>query len=245
MQRVIDGWHSPSLNKYMEIVTYGHYGFPLLLFPTAAADFLEYERFLLIDAIAGQIDAGKVKVFSINSINAESWLNRQVHPHYKGLRQAQYNGYVTEEVVPYIWNSCQGQVGIITCGASLGAFHAVNQLLRRPDLFDGTIAMSGAYDIRGYYRSEGYHDDNIYFNNPVDYLPQLNDDYYLPMLQQKQHIHILTGQGNYESPDASRRLSALLSMKGIPHELDIWGYDMPHDWPTWRQMMRYYLAEKF
>jgi esterase/lipase superfamily enzyme len=93
MQRVIDGWHSPSLNKYMEIVIYGHYGFPLLLFPTAAADFLEYERFLLIDAIAEHIDAGKVKVFSINSINAESWLNRQVHPKFKGIRQTQYNDY--------------------------------------------------------------------------------------------------------------------------------------------------------
>ena len=245
MQRVIDGWHSPSLDKYMEIVTYGHYGLPFLLFPTAAADFLEYERFLLIDAIAGHVDAGKVKVFSINSINAESWLNRQVHPKFKGIRQVQYNDYITNEVVPYIWNSCQGKVGIVTCGASLGAFHAMNQLLRRPDLFDGVMAMSGSYDIRGYYRDVGYHDENIYFNNPVDYLPQLNDDHYLPLLRQKQRIYLVTGQGSYENPDASRRLSRILADKDIPHELDLWGFDMPHDWPTWRQMMRYYLAEKF
>jgi len=245
MQRVIDGWHSPSLNKYMEIVTYGHYGFPLLLFPTAAADFLEYERFLLIEAIAEHIDAGKVKVFSINSINAESWLNRQAHPKFKGIRQAQYNDYLTNEVVPYIWNSCQSRISIITCGASLGAYHAANQLFRRPDLYDGVIAMSGSYDIRGYYHDAGYYDENIYFNNPVDYLPQLNDDHYLPMLRQKQRIYIMTGQGSYENPDASRRLSGLLGAKGIPHELDLWGFDMAHDWPTWRQMMRYYLAEKF
>jgi esterase/lipase superfamily enzyme len=245
MQRVIDGWHSPSLNKYMEIVTYGQYGFPLLLFPTAAADFLEYERFLLIEAIAEHIDAGKVKVFSINSINAESWLNRQVHPKFKGIRQAQYNDYLTNEVVPYIWNSCQSRISIITCGASLGAYHAANQLFRRPDLYDGVIAMSGSYDIRGYYHDASYYDENIYFNNPVDYLPQLNDDHYLPMLRQKQRIYIMTGQGSYENPDASRRLSGLLAAKGIPHELDLWGFDMTHDWPTWRQMMRYYLAEKF
>src|SRR5262245_24014820 len=99
MQRVIDGWHSPSLNKPMEIVTYGHYGFPLLMFPTAAADFLEYERFYVIDSIKDSINAGKVKVFSINSINRESWLNDQVHPKYKGLRQVQYNDYITNEVV--------------------------------------------------------------------------------------------------------------------------------------------------
>ncbi len=245
MQRVIDGWHSPSLNKYMEIVTYGHYGFPLLLFPTAAADFLEYERFLLIEAIAEHIDAGKVKVFSINSINAESWLNRQAHPKFKGIRQAQYNDYLTNEVVPYIWNSCQSRISIITCGASLGAYHAANQLFRRPDLYDGMIAMSGSYDIRGYYHDAGYYDENIYFNNPVDYLPQLNDGHDLPMLRQKQRIYIMTGQGSYENPDASRRLSGLLAAKGIPHELDLWGFDMAHDWPTWRQMMRYYLAEKF
>ncbi len=244
MQRVIDGWHSPSLGRGMEIVTYGHYGFPLLLFPTAAADYLEYERFHLIDSIAGFIDAGKVKVFSINSINRESWLNRGLHPADKARIQVAYNRYITEEVAPYIWNSCRGQIGIITGGASLGAFHSANQLFRRPDIFDGVIAMSGAFDIRGYYQGD-YYDDNIYFNNPVDYLPNLNDGHTLGLLRGKRHIHLVTGQGGYENPDASRRLSAILSQKGIPHELDLWGYDMPHDWPTWRAMLPHCLATRF
>jgi esterase/lipase superfamily enzyme len=244
MERYLDGWHSPSLNKYMEIVTYGHFGFPLLLFPTAAADYLEYERFYLIDAMKEHIEGGKVKVFSINSINRESWLNRNMHPKYMAIRQMQFNSYICEEVVPYIWNSCQSRLGIITAGASLGAFHSANQLFRRPDLFDGMIAMSGSFDIRNYYNGN-YYDENIYFNNPVDYLPQLSDDYYLPMLRQKTHIHIVTGQGDYENPDASRRLSGILAAKGIPHELDLWGYDMRHDWPTWRDMIRYYIGAKF
>lgn len=245
MRREIDQWYSPNLNKNMEIVTYGHYGFPLLLFPTAAADYLEYERFLLIDFIEDYINAGKVKVFSINSINSEAWLNKRVHPKYKGIRQNQYNDYITEEVVPYIWHKCGGRHGIITCGASLGAFHCANQLFRRPDLFDGCIAMSGGYDIRDYYESYGYHDQNIFFNNIAEYLPGLNDNYYLPLLRRKKHIHILTGQGSYENPDASRGMSALLWAKGIPHELDIWGYDMPHDWDTWRAMLPYYIASRF
>ncbi|HKP12075.1 MAG TPA: alpha/beta hydrolase-fold protein [Blastocatellia bacterium] len=243
MQRFIDGWHSPSLNRHMEIVTYGDFGFPLLLFPTAAADFLEYERFQLIDAIRDVIDAGKVKVFSINSINRDAWLNKQVPTHIKGLLQAAYNAYITREVVPYIWNSCRGRLGIITAGASLGAFHCANQVFRRPDLFDGMIAMSGSYDIRGYYDGDHY-DDNVYFNNPVDYLPDLGG-HDLWQLQQKRHLHIVTGQGDYENPDASRRLAGILYNKGVPFELDVWGYDMPHDWPTWRDMMRYYLREKF
>jgi esterase/lipase superfamily enzyme len=243
MQRIIDAWYSSRLNRQMEIVTYGHFGFPLLLFPTAAADFLEYERFYLIDAMRDVIEAGKVKVFSINSINRDAWLNKQVYPRDKGIRQGAYNEYIAREVVPYIWNSCRGRVGIITAGASLGAFHCANQLFRRPDLFDGMIAMSGSYDIRGYYDGD-YYDDNVYFNNPVDYVPNL-DGHDLSLLQQKRHIHIVTGQGDYENPDASRRLAGLLYNKGIPFELDLWGYDMPHDWPTWRDMMRYYLSEKF
>jgi len=243
MQRIIDSWHSPRLDRRMEIVTYGNYGFPLLLFPTAAADYLEYERFQLIDSIRELIEAGKVKVFSINSINRYSWLNDRVHPGEKAIRQMQYNEYISEEVVPYIWNSCRGRAGIITAGASLGAFHCANQLYRRPDLFDGCIAMSGSYDIREYYEGD-YYDDNIYFNNPVDYLPNL-DGHYLWLLRQKNHTHIVTGQGAYENPGASRRLSGILSERGIPHELDLWGHDMPHDWPTWRQMIRYYLGSKF
>jgi esterase/lipase superfamily enzyme len=245
VRKVIDQWFSPSLHKNMEIVTYGHYGFPLLMFPTAAADYLEYERFLLIDFMEPYINAGKVKVFSINSINSEAWMNKKVHPKYKGIRQQEYNNYISNEVAPYIWNSCGGRQGIITTGASLGAFHCVNQLLRRPDIFDGCIAMSGGYDIRDYYESYGYHDENIYFNNPVEYLPNLWDNHYLPMLRQKKHIHILTGQGNYENPDSSRQLSSMLWSKGVPNNLDVWGWDMPHDWPTWRSMIKYYLAAKF
>ncbi len=243
MQKFIDSWHSPSLNRDMEIVTYGHYGFPLLMFPTAAADYLEYERFQVIDAISEFIDSGKVKVFSINSINRSSWLNPKVHPRDKGMRQSEYNRYITDEVAPYIWNSVRSRTGIITAGASLGAFHCANQLFRRPDLFDGMIAMSGSFDICGYYDGD-YYDENVYFNNPVDYLPGLDGDS-LDRLRQKRHIYIVTGQGAYESPDASRRLSRILSEKGVPHELDLWGYDQPHDWPTWRNMMRHYLAAKF
>ena len=243
MQRFIDSWHSPRLNKHMEIVTYGHYGFPLLLFPTAAADYLEYERFYLIEAIKDEIESGKVKVFSINSINRESWMNKNMRPHDRAVRQQQYNGYVTEEVVPYIWNSCQGRLGVITAGASLGGYHCANQLLRRPDLFDGMIAMSGNFDIQNF--TDGYYSEDVYFNDIFAYLPSLNDDYFLPLLRQKRRIHIVSGQGAYENPDSSRRMAQALADKGIPHELDLWGYDMPHDWPTWRAMMKYYLAEKF
>lgn len=227
----------------MDIAVYGNFGFALLLIPTAAADYLEYERFLLLDFIEPYINAGKVKVFSINSINSEAWLNNKMEPRHKAIRHQQFNAYVENEVVPFIKMNTSEDTPIITCGASLGALHAANMCFRRPDLFDGTIAMSGVYDLTSY--TKGYFDDDVFFNSPAHYLPGLNDDYYLPMLRAKKHIHILTGSGDYEDPDASRYLSAILHSKGIPHELDIWGPDMRHDWPTWRAMLPYYLESRF
>ena len=227
----------------MEIAMYGHYGFALLLLPTAAADYLEYERFQLIQAISGPINAGKVKVFSINSINSESWLNNYMHPRDKSIRHRQFNYYVYNEVLPFIKNHTSAETPIYTAGASLGALHAANLFFKRPDLINGTIAMSGNYDLSTY--TKGYHDEDVYFNSPMQYLPNLNDDHFLPKLQSGRHIHILSGSGNYETPDASQRFSAVLHAKGIPHELDIWGPDMAHDWPTWRAMLPYYLNSRF
>jgi esterase/lipase superfamily enzyme len=225
----------------MEIVVYGHYGFGLLMFPTAAADFLEYERFNLIDSIAGIINDGRIKVFSINSINNESWLNRNMHPGHKSWRHQQYNEYVVNEVVPFIHTHCKGLVPIVTTGASFGALHAANNFFRRPDIFAGTIALSGTYDLKDY--TKGYYDDTCYFNSPADYIKNLNDDTILTQLRNNKKIIIASGQGAYEDPGASKYFSDILNGKGIPHWFDLWGGDMSHDWPTWRQMYPYFLPK--
>ena len=243
MRREIHGWHSPSLHKHMDLVVYGHYGFAMLLLPTAAADFLEYERFLLIDAITHHIESGKVKVFSINSINSESWLNNHMEPRHKAIRHTQFNAYVNNEVVPFIKNFTSPETPIILSGASLGALHGANLFFKRPDLFGGVIAMSGTYDLTIY--TAGYWDEDVYFNSPIHYLENMDDGYWLPRLQHSSHIHILTGSGDYEQPHESTRLSHILNLKNIPHELDIWGTDMTHDWPTWRAMLPYYLESRF
>ena len=227
----------------MEIVTYGHYGFSLLLLPTAAADYLEYERFQLIDVLRPLIDGGKIKVFSVNSINSESWLNSKMHPRHKAMRHTQFNDYIYNEVLPYIKTHTSPETPIVISGASLGALHSANLFFKRPDLIDGLIAMSGNYDLSTY--TKGYHDEDVYFNSPMQYLPNLDDDHFLPMLQKKKHVYILTGSGNYETPEASQAFSAILNAKGIPHELDIWGNDMAHDWPTWRAMLPHFLETRF
>lgn len=237
-RREIAGWHSPILGQHMPIVSYGHWGHPLLLFPTAAADFLENERFGLVGAAEEALDAGRVRVFSINSINNQAWMDRSLPVPEQARRQALYARYVEEEVVPFIRHVCQtDDIRVATSGASFGAFHAANTLFRRPDLFDATIAMSGFYDLGPDYL-HGYSDDNCYFNNPAWYLPSL-EGHNLHLLQTACKIQILTGQGAYEAPHASRQLSETLSRKGIPHSLDLWGHDVAHDWPWWRKMLPY------
>ena len=227
----------------MEVVVYGHYGDALLLFPTAGADYLEYERFHLIGAIKEVIESGKFKVFSINSINNESWLNRSMHPRHKSIRHNEFNNYVINEVVPFIKNHTSQETPIFTSGASLGALHSVNLFFRRPDVFAGVIGMSGIYDLS--YYTNGYYDQDVYFNSPMQYLPGLTDHNLLSQMRRSPHIHIVTGSGSYEDPNASRQFSAVLTSKSIPHELDVWGTDMPHDWVTWRKMLPYYLKAKF
>jgi esterase/lipase superfamily enzyme len=237
-RRHIEDWYSPALGQHMPIVSYGHWGHPVLLFPTAAADFLENERFGLIGAVEPAIRDGRVRVFSINSINNQSWMDPGLPVPEKARRQALYMRYIEDEVVPYIRNACQSaDLRIATSGASFGGFHAANTLFRRPDLFDAGIAMSGFYDLGPDYL-HGYSDDNCYFNNPAWYLPSLEGQD-LHLLRTACRIHILTGQGAYEAPHASRQLSDLLHSKGIPHWLDVWGHDVDHDWPWWLKMLPY------
>lgn len=243
MKRELHSWYSPSVNKEMPIVTYGHYGFALLLIPTAAADYLEYERFQLIDSIAPFIESGKVKVFSINSLNNESWMNNDMLPEHKAIRHNQFNQYVFNEVIPFIKNSTSAETPIITCGASFGALHSMNLFLKRPDLISGVVAMSGVYDLHEY--TKGYHDEQVYYNSPMDYMPNLSEAGYLDNIRRSGHIHILSGSGDHEDPGAAGRFARVLYDKGIHYELDIWGPDMRHDWPTWRDMLPYYLASRF
>ena len=241
LPRDIFGWYSPALGMDMPIVHYGYAGHPLLIYPTAQADFLENERFFLIKAIEPAIFAGRVQVFSIDSINRYAWMNESVHPLEAGRRQALYSRYVEEEVVPHIRRVCGDHYRVATTGASFGAFHAANQLFRRPDLFDTLIAMSGFYDLDPGY-TDGHASDDIYFNNPVAYLSNVHG-VQLERLRHDCDIYIVTGQGAYEAPHKSAQLSSLLWSKGIGNHLDMWGHDVNHDWPWWRKMLPHYIDD--
>jgi esterase/lipase superfamily enzyme len=212
------------------------------MIPTAAADYLEYERFRLIEAMGPLLDAGKVKLYSINSINTESWLNNDMEPAHKAIRHNQFNDYVFNEVIPYIRNHSSPETPILTTGASFGALHAMNLFLKRPDLLKGVISMSGVYDLTEY--SKGFFDEQVYFNSPIHYIPNLEDHNTLEQ-HRSGKIIIATGSGAHEDPEANRRFSGVLHSKSIPHELEVWGEDIGHDWPTWRKMLPHFLTTRF
>ena len=243
MERFLASWYSQNLQREMPVAVYGHYGFALLMVPTAAADYLEYERFQLIDALSPFVDAGKLKIFSINSINMESWMNDFISPQDKSTRHRQFNNYVYEEVLPFIQKHTSAQTPVITCGASFGALHSMNLFLKRPDLINGVIALSGVYDLTEY--TKGYFDDDVYFNSPQHYLPNLTDHTILQQIRKGLPIYIFSGSGAHEAPNASRSFASILFNKGITYELDIWGSEWPHDWHTWRAALPNCIGSKF
>ena len=236
-------WYSHRLGLDMGIVVYGHWGSPLMGFPTSAGDEWELDRQGMISALAPLIDAGRVKFFSVNSVNWAGFYNKGAHPFHRSYMQAQLDAYLREEVVPFIWDSCKSPgIPISTMGASFGAYHAANTLFKHPDVIRRCFALSGVYDIRSF--MSGMYDDNTYFNNPVDYLANLSDPHKLRELSQCD-IHFATGSGPWEHSGPSYRLSEILRSRGIRHSLDDWGPEGGHDWPYWHHQMWEYVSKLF
>lgn len=236
-------WYSHNLGHDMEFKVYGWHGKPMLVFPAQGGRFYEYEDFKMIDAISSFIEDGKIKVFTVDSIDNESWANWNAHPADRARRHEDYDRYIIQEVVPYIRQSCGGDPQkLITTGVSMGAYHASNFFFRHPDVFDVLIAISGLFQLRMFVGD--YMDDNVYFNCPLVYLPNLTDTRYLD-LYRKSQIIVCVGQGAWEDAmlaDAYA-LKQILAEKGIPAWIDIWGQDVNHDWPWWREMMPYFLGK--
>jgi esterase/lipase superfamily enzyme len=233
-------WYSQRLGHDMGVAVFGHWGPPLLAFPTSHGDEWELQRNGMLDALADFVDAGRVKIFCVGSNNHESFLNSGAHPLHRSWRQRMFDEYIHQEVVPFIDSSCQSSdLPIATFGASLGAYHAANTLFRYPDRIKRCYALSGVYDLKRF--MDGQFDDNFYFHNPVDYLANLTDPWLLGQLGTCE-IRLVTGTGPWEESRHSYQLSEVLSGKGIAHHLDDWGPRGGHDWPYWKDQMREYLG---
>jgi esterase/lipase superfamily enzyme len=235
-------WHSPALGQQMELKIYGFFGKPLLVFPAQGGRFYEFEDFGMIAAITPFIEAGQIKVFTLDSIDSQSWANLNAPPADRARRHEDYDRYITQEVAPFIIRHCGGgAVKIITTGVSMGAYHAANFFFRHPDLFDSVIALSGLYRLNHFIGD--YTDETVYINTPLAYLGKIEDPNRLELYRQSRII-ICCGQGAWEeeSVEDARALESLLQVKGVLAEIDLWGQDVNHDWPWWRKMLPHHLG---
>ncbi len=231
MNREYHKWHSPILGRDMELLVFGHSGVPLLVFPTSMGRFFDYESRGMIDVIAHKYEKGDFQAFCLDSVDSESWYNKGVAPRVRASRHASYDRYLVEEAVPFVRRKNQSDQ-LVATGCSFGGYHSVNFALRHPDLATGAVSMGGAFDIHQFL--DGYYDDNCYFNCPPDFLPNLNDGWYLDRYR-RQRLVLATGETDI-CLEENRRLSSIMAAKSIPHLLDVWGEGAGHDWPWWQQM---------
>lgn len=234
-------WHSPRLDRDMNLRLYGDSGRPLLVFPTQDSMCDNFENFGMIDTLAPMIDDGTLQLFCVDTVDAESWSNAFGDKVWRANRQEAYYNYVVEEVLPYICNANPAGGLPIATGCSLGATHAAIAFLRRPELFSAVLALSGVYDAKFFF--DGWLNETLYYNSPTDFMPNLPDDHpYIGAYNSKPMV-FCAGQGAWEGDGLPglRWLAEVFARKGIHAWVDLWGYDVCHDWPWWKKQMLYFL----
>jgi len=240
--RVTDTWHSPRLDREVQVVRWGHAGTPVIFFPTAAGDAEEVERFLMLDALAPLVDAGRLRFYSVDSVPGQVWLTEDnTMPNAMKVQHA-FDAFIVEELVPAIRTDCgDPDVEIIVTGASIGAYNALASICRHPDLFSHAICLSGTFELSKFL--QGDMDESWHRASPLHFIPDLaEDDPGLAQLRQR-FVLLAHGTGRWESPEESWSVAACLGGRGIPNRVDEWGEEWDHDWPVWREMLPQFLDE--
>jgi len=238
MKREYAKWYSPELQRDMELLIFGHGGVPMIVFPTSMGRFYDYEDRGMIAAVADRYEGGGLQAFCVDSVDSESWYNNKIHPKDRVIRHLQYEDYLIREVIPFI-RSRNVSPELALTGCSFGGYHVVNFALRHPDLVTQAVSMGGAFDIHQFL--DGHYDDNCYFNCPPDFLPNLNDDWYLRRYRTRVRMVLATGERDV-CLDENLRLARIMEFKQIPHWIDVWGHGTGHDWPWWQEMARKFLG---
>ncbi len=225
-----------------ELIAYGYYGRPLVVFPSELGPAWQYEERGMIDAVAGLLDAGRVKVYCVESFDAGSWRRDDLPLEERARLHGIFEDWILNAVVPAVFADTNGPQDLIATGCSFGAYHAANFALKRADLFPLAICQSGVYDVSRL--GWGARGDAVYFNNPMDYVSHVQAEH-LDWLRGRLSILLVCGQGQWEDTtgalESTRQFAGLLGEKGIRHELDLWGHEWPHDWPSWRAQLGHHL----
>jgi esterase/lipase superfamily enzyme len=236
MKREHHCWHSSSLQRDMELLAFGHAGTRVVAFPTSMGRFFDWESRGLVAALGEHLERGGLQLFCVDSVDTESWYAKQRPPAERAPRHAQYDQYILTEVLPFTLRH-NPHPFLIATGASFGAYHAVNFALRHPEQVNRVLGMSGVYDIRQF--TDGYYDDQVYFNNPCDFI---RNEHEAGRLEALRRMDIILAIGR-EDPNRenNEQLSSLLWWKGIGNALRIWD-GWAHDWPFWVRMLQLYIG---
>lgn len=243
MLRRYEKIYSPAVGRDMQILAFGHYGPPLIAFPSGGGQFYDFENNGMIEAVAHLIEAGKVKIYCPEGLDHESWLNHGIDPHWRAARHNAYQDFIINNLAPAIRFDCRlPDIKIGLTGCSLGAYHAANFALKFPHIFNYALCMSGRYNIEDVCGSSGSED--VYYNNPLAYLYHLHG-HALEHVRHNTHLALVCGQGAWEDKclHDTHRLADLLAEKGISHERDIWGHDVEHHWYWWRKQIAHHLGK--
>ena len=228
--------YSTSLRREMEMLVFGQAGARVIAFPNSMGRFYDWEDHGLVATLSEHLDRGWIQLFCVDSVDGESWYNKAIPPRDRAMRHREYDRYIVDEVVPFTLK-LNGNPFLTVTGASFGAYHAANFAFRHSEKVGRLIAMSGYYDIKQF--TDGYTDDEIYFENPCEFLPAEHDPARLDALR-RLDIVLATGRSDPGCAN-STYLSGVLWSKNVWHALRIWD-GMAHDWPYWQQMLKLYIG---
>lgn len=237
--------HSPAMGRHVHVWLYGHWGSPIIVFPTAAGFAHEWERQGMIDVLAPLIHGGKIKLYCPESNVSETWTNKEADPRWRARRHMAYERFLLEDLVPAVRRDCNSaDIRIAAAGASLGALFAANAALKFPETFHYALCLSGRYDLQGF--TGGYSNGDIYFSNPMAYVANLDGEA-LERVRRQTHLTLVCGQGAWEEGciEETHRLAELLASKDISHIRDIWGHDVSHDWIWWQRQTLMHFRKTF
>ena len=234
--------YAPAIGADGAVLAYGHWGRPVLAFPSEQGPAWQYEERGMVAELGELLDAGRIKLYCVSSFDSESWHATHLPMEERAIRHGAYEYWILHQIVPFIRDDSGGRTDLIVNGPSFGAFHAANFALRRADLFPLAICQSGVYDIAPI--GWGERGDATYFNNPADYVQHMDGDH-LDWIRGNANLLLVCGQGQWEDTTgalaSTTSFAGLLGEKGIRHELDLWGHDVPHDWPSWRAQLAHHL----
>src|ERR1700754_1527254 len=217
MKRQYHKWYSNHLGREMEMLVFGHAGDPVLFFPTRTARFYDYEDWQVIEALRRKIEAGQIQVYCLDSVDRESFYSHHLHPSQRINRHLQYEQYVLNEVLELIQLK-NPHPTVVAAGCSLGAYHAANLAFKYPHLFHKMVGMSGRYDLTTSMEHfddlfEGYRDENIYYNTPGQFIPNLEDEELIRLLKAMEIIFVVGEKDVFL--ESNRHISNALWSKGI------------------------------